>query len=391
MGHTIVALVNRSNRKNKSGRYKIQIRVTLDRKSKYFSLDESIELKYWSGKYNNWIKENHSHNFKINKLIATKINAIEGYIFDQKNFGCSISLKGIEEFWNRRGDRNILNDYIDNYLHDRKFNSLNTVKKYKTLQKHLSNFNPKIPMNSVNEALLQEFGKYLTGLGLAGATVLKYFDPLKKICRNAVKKGYMIRDPFYEVVLGIEKSKPHREYLELVEINFIKNVQLPTERPALANARKHFLFCFYAGIYYSDLRKLKWDEIINSSEGYMIEGTRHKNGEQFYSPIYEFTHAIEIIEMQKGLDMVYVFPDLISEQKYNYHLKQIARLAGIEKNLTNRLARHSFSQYWQGEKGIPVHFVQKMMGHTDIATTKSYYDTTPDEIIQAIKTLAFKK
>ncbi|MEQ6118568.1 tyrosine-type recombinase/integrase [Reichenbachiella sp. MALMAid0571] len=61
------------------------------------------------------------------------------------------------------------------------------------------------------------------------------------------------------------------------------------------------------------------------------------------------------------------------------------------KLLTNRLARHSFSQYWQGEKGIPVHFVQKMMGHTDIATTKSYYDTTPDEIIQAIKTLAFKK
>lgn len=385
MTPTVTPVINRNNRKNKSGLYVVQIRVTINRQTKYFSLDEKVALKYWTDKPNKWIKESHPHNSAINKLISDKVNLIEAHIFKLKIFKHAVTLKGITEFVNKRGDKNSFNDYFDNYLRDPKvkFKSLNTIKKYRTCQKHLNNYNPNIPLQYISEALIQDFSKYLTGLGIGGATVLKYFDPLKKICRHALKNGYLERDPFYEVDLGIEISKPKRTYLEIEEIQALKNVHIPKDRTDLENVRKHFLFCFYAGFYYADLRKLTWKDVHSTDEGYVINGKRFKNDQGYFSPIYTFKHAVEILENQKGCESARIFPEVISDQKYNDKLKILAKLVGMDKKLTNKVARHSYVQYWQGQ-GLAPHIIAKMVGHNDERTTNHYFDTDGRDVILGI-------
>jgi hypothetical protein len=55
MGYSYTAIINKNNRKNKTGKHSIFIRVTVDRESTYFNLAEKIEEKYWAGKENRWI------------------------------------------------------------------------------------------------------------------------------------------------------------------------------------------------------------------------------------------------------------------------------------------------------------------------------------------------
>jgi site-specific recombinase XerD len=62
----------------------------------------------------------------------------------------------------------------------------------------------------------------------------------------------------------------------------------------------------------------------------------------------------------------------ISNQKMNAYLKEIAPLAGIQKNLTFHMARHTFATTVTLTNGVPIETISKMLGHTRLATTQIY-------------------
>lgn len=47
-------------------------------------------------------------------------------------------------------------------------------------------------------------------------------------------------------------------------------------------------------------------------------------------------------------------------------------MAGIEKNLTFHVARHTFATTVTMTNGVPIESVAKMMGHKNIKTTQHY-------------------
>lgn len=199
--------------------------------------------------------------------------------------------------------------------------------------------------------------------------VSPYFDAFKVVVKQAVKEGYLEKDPFLYAKLDIKASKGKRVYLELDEITKLKNAKLPADRQDLENARKWWLFCFYAGFYYSDLCAVTWDKVRRTDAGYCIIGNRFKNESDYIAPVHKFPYATVIIEMQKGKDDVYVFPDTTSEQKFNGKLKELATLAGIKKKLMNKSARHSNIQFWEAQ-GLETQHTAKMVGHSRESTTK---------------------
>lgn len=62
---------------------------------------------------------------------------------------------------------------------------------------------------------------------------------------------------------------------------------------------------------------------------------------------------------------------VLSNQKINAYLKEIADLCGIKKRLSYHLARHTFATM-SLSKGVPIESVSKMLGHTNIKTTQIY-------------------
>ena len=63
---------------------------------------------------------------------------------------------------------------------------------------------------------------------------------------------------------------------------------------------------------------------------------------------------------------------MLSNQKMNAYLKEIADLCGIEKELTYHCARHTFATTVTLSNGIPIESVSKMLGHKKIQTTQHY-------------------
>ena len=80
---------------------------------------------------------------------------------------------------------------------------------------------------------------------------------------------------------------------------------------------------------------------------------------------------------------------ILTNQKYNEYLKQVATLAGIETNLTTHVARKTFCCMLLN-RGVSINTVAKCAGHQDIKVTKSYYATLKESTVIKEVTEAFK-
>lgn len=77
-----------------------------------------------------------------------------------------------------------------------------------------------------------------------------------------------------------------------------------------------------------------------------------------------------------------------SNQKMNAYLAEIADLCGITKKISTHVARHSFACLTLANK-VSIESIAKMLGHTDIRTTKIYakvLDRTISEEMQVLRT-----
>ncbi|WP_286744396.1 site-specific integrase [Roseivirga sp. UBA1976] len=78
---------------------------------------------------------------------------------------------------------------------------------------------------------------------------------------------------------------------------------------------------------------------------------------------------------------------MISNQKLNSYLKEIADLCGIEKNLTFHLARHTFATTVTLCNGVPLETVSKMLGHSKITTTQVYAKVVEKKVSEDMQAL----
>ena len=62
---------------------------------------------------------------------------------------------------------------------------------------------------------------------------------------------------------------------------------------------------------------------------------------------------------------------MLSNQRCNGYLKEIANLAGIPKKLTTHVARHTFA-CMSLDNHVSIETISKMLGHANIKTTQTY-------------------
>ena len=132
-----------------------------------------------------------------------------------------------------------------------------------------------------------------------------------------------------------------------------------------------FIFSCFSGLAYVDVANLKEDNIRKSFDGNLwIITKRQKTNTDVNVPLLDIPKMI--LEKYKGkLPDGKVLP-IISNQKLNAYLKEIADVCGIKKNLTFHLARHTFATTTTLSKGVPIETVSKMLGHSNTRMTEHY-------------------
>ena len=173
------------------------------------------------------------------------------------------------------------------------------------------------------------------------------------------------------------KRQYHKEYLTREELTAFFKAKLSSEH--LEKVRDVFVFSCFTGLAYIDVAGLTQDNIRKSFDGNLwIMTKRQKTNTDVNVPLLDIPKMI--LKKYKGkLPNGKILP-VISNQKLNAYLKEIADVCGIKKNLTFHLARHTFATTTTLSKGVPIETVSKMLGHTNIETTQIYARITNSKI-----------
>lgn len=158
---------------------------------------------------------------------------------------------------------------------------------------------------------------------------------LKSLLGAARELGMMEDKPFEHFcsqgILPVRNS-----YLSIEEIKRLKKAEFPTKR--LEKVRDCFLFSCYTGLSYIEIKSLTRDNLIqlNGSTWILLKG--ESNDSPRYIPLLPYTASV--IKKYTSDDAALL--PIISQQKTNKYLKEIAEICGFDKPLTFRLAAQSF-------------------------------------------------
>jgi len=267
-----------------------------------------------------------------------------------------------------------------------------TYQKYEVTRKHLTNFIKEkynvsdISLKEINHMFISDFEVYLlTTGGCKSNTTAKFIQFFKRIIILARNNGWIQHDPFANYKIRIDKVD--RGYLTQEEIENIMQKKFATKR--LGQVRDIFIFSCYTGLAYIDVKNLREKHIRTSFDGNLwVMTKRQKTNVSANIPLLDIPK--EILEKYRGtLPNEAVLP-VLSNQKMNSYLKEIADACGIDKDLTFHLARHTFATTTTLAKGVPIETVSKMLGHTNIKTTQIYARITDNKISHDMAVLAGK-
>ena len=252
-----------------------------------------------------------------------------------------------------------------------------TYTRYETSLKHTVDFLQwkykvsDIDIRKINHETVTSYEFYLKSVRKCNQnTTAKYIKNFGKIVRICLANGWITRDPFVNYKCKIIEVE--RAFLSKEEIEIMFNKEFATDR--LNQVKDIFLFSCFTGLAYVDVKKLSYKNI-----GFGVDGekwifiNRTKTDTRSNIPLLPI--ASTILEKYKDHPQVInedkLLP-ILSNQKMNSYLKEIADVCEINKELTFHIARHTFATTVTLSNGVPIESVSKMLGHKNLKTTQHY-------------------
>ena len=140
-----------------------------------------------------------------------------------------------------------------------------------------------------------------------------------------------------------------------------------------------FLFMISTGMYHADIMKSK---LLFSTNGKSFRYRRAKNGSLCKGipvNVDDIFIGEEIIKQYK-IKNGYNFPLNLSLNHFAKHLKRISTLAELNYMITNKMARKTFASVFYFKRGMPINYVQILLGHNNVKDTAHYLRITDDDI-----------
>lgn len=252
-----------------------------------------------------------------------------------------------------------------------------TFERYTTSKKHTHDFMKwkykvdDIAIKKLNYEFISGYEFWLKSVRKCDHnTTIKYLSNFRKIVNICIKNGWLDRDPF----VGFKMTKREVERPFLTEDELTRIIDKKFIMPRMSQVRDIFIFCCYTGLAYADVKKLTIDEITTGIDGEKwIWTSRQKTDSATRVPL--LPPALEILDRHKGdpqcLNQGRLLP-VLSNQKMNSYLKEIADACTIKKKMTFHTARHTFATTVTLTNGVPIETVGKMLGHRNLKTTQHY-------------------
>ena len=365
-----------------SGPKPIYMRITVNGKRAEVSAGRDCEPSVWNSHAGRGIgtkSETRALNSYLDTLQTKVMNAHQQLI----GAGESITADRLRDQFIGRAEKayyivELFNDHNDQVkaLIGNGF-EVNTLKSYRSSFKHLKAFvqhqygKTDMDIKKLNHAFIVNYEFYLKSVcKCSGVSAAKYVKHLRKIVNSCLANKWLTDNPF--INYRSKAKAKEKEFLMSEELEAITTKSITIER--LIQVRDIFIFCCYTGLCYGDVQKLQRHQITKGVDGEQwIFTTRQKTDTSSRIPL--LTIAVDIVnkyaDHPQCVNKNLVLP-VLSNQRMNSYLKEIADVCGITKTLTFHMARHTFATTVTLSNGVPIESVSKMLGHNSIKTTQHY-------------------
>lgn len=388
--------INR-NKTKKNGLCPVMGRITLDGSIAQFSTGLETAPDLWDAKAG--LSTGKSlHELKVNRSLKELSKAIEthyarmvendGYITAErvKNAVLGIAkepttlLKEFEEATEEvkrsvgiNHSKATCKSYVNSYMNLSRF----IKEKYKKED---------IPFNQLEYSFIEDYDLFLkTEQRMATGSVLQHIVFLRKMVKRAMNKGIISRNPFFGYTPDQPVSK--HKWLSSEEIEKIMTVHI--DKAGVAFVRDMFIFGVFTGLAYSDIKKLRKEQILTDSSGNQwISIKRQKTGSESLVPLLDIPK--EIIKKYEGTGEGGKIFKMVSMSVVCEYLKKIVNLCKLDKRITFHQSRHSFGTTVCLSQGVPIETLSQMMGHRNIKTTQIYAEITGAKIEEDMQLLTEK-
>lgn len=394
----------------KSGLFPIYLRVTIERKSIFYSTPYSCKLSEWNsaqGEFTTKFRNHLSFNKSLRKL---KDDASDTVDLLEKKYG-QYNLIHFDKYYSLKEKKGL--SFVNLFEKEIKVFSDNDQVSYamsmgnalSALRDFKSDLD-KYSFENIDFQFLSDFENFLRKRGANDGGIGVYMRNIRTIYNKAINFKVVQPQfyPFREFKISKFKKRNIRKALTEIEFKSLLDFDISTI-PAAKNARFLYIFSFYArGMNFTDLAELRWSDLDHLNFSY----TRNKTDVFLKVKLPNLPIIDEIFNFYKTYrpyDTSFIFPILAKDLDqytaeqlrarkdsvrcyYNKQLKEILKAAEIEKNITFYTARHTFATTAL-RKDVNINIIKQSLGHKKISTTESYLDDFLDSEVDQVITNMF--
>lgn len=390
------AIVLDKRRLRQDGTYPVKLRITHDRKQRYYStkvsLTESDFDRVMGLRPRKEFKEVRIRLQAVEQKAVEAIQKIADFSFDifESNFRSKSATT-----------RNVFDAFDEQVSKLNEEGRVSTAYSYKYSQKSLRKFigREHLGFAEITPQLLQKYESWMVKNGKSMTSVGIYLRALRTMVNEAIAKKILDKEsyPFGKYGYQIPAGRNVKKALTLKQIGKIFKYEAEPESTEEYH-RDLWIFSYLCnGINFKDIARLKYKN-IDQDRVIFIRSKTERTSKKNLKPIVAtlLPEAIAIIDkwgQHKRDQETNVFPILEKNctpqremalvrqviKMNNTYMRRIAEAVGIDMPVTTYTARHSCATVLK-RSGAPIEFISESLGHKDLKTTENYLDSFEDDV-----------
>ena len=368
-----VSFYCRESKKNKDGTAPIEISLVINRKRCYVQLPRKEAPATFKREINSK-KDNDLKDYL--RSVRVRLNEIEtAFLRD----GQALTAESLRDYFKTGGYViYTVGELFDDFMRilAKRVNvdlKPKTYRKYEIARdKFYKILPPTEPVTSITHAVIMDYQASMNQY-LDYVTTNGYCQRVKTVVQFGIDNGRLKVNPFSGIKL--RKGEKSVQFLTEEEVDKIRTTDFRNE--SLNRIRDLFVFQAASGLSYTDMAKLKPEDVQRSPNGqYYIHDKRNKTGVYYTAVILD--EGVEVLKRYN-----FRLP-IISNHKVNTYLKAIRDICGIDKPIFSHVARHTYATRCLN-RGIRLEVVAKLLGHSTTKITQHYAKLLQKSILAEVQ------
>ena len=197
---------NRRNRTDKQGEAVLELRITINRYTRYVSTGIKIAPEFWN-KEKDEVRKTHNNHVHINHILNRYVQKAKNHEYKLLSENKYCTAKALCDVFTEKNEETIyFPDWCVKMLNDDSRLRESTKKKNKSVLAHLHRFNPELKFSEINYEFFINFHKYLKSLknlktnkSHMDSTIYGQIKVIKKYVKLASLMDLIPKVPEYEM------------------------------------------------------------------------------------------------------------------------------------------------------------------------------------------------